>query len=330
MLTGPQKAALLLTLVGEEIASSLVLQLEEKELLLLRQGIHHTAYVEKEDVDSLLTEVQQHLEKASFLTEETAEYLRRVLAKALGPERATALMSRIVQEEDESSGIEELREMDSKTLANFLRDEHPQTVAFILAHLYPEHAGQILSLLSEEMQEEVAYRMAQLGRTSPEVIEEVSNLLRHEIRQVRGREVGGVRSVAEMLNHVDKTTEERILTCLHKMDPDLADSVRGLMFVFEDLVQVDDRSMQQLIREVEREKWVLALRTASPQLKKKIFGNMSERAGALLREELESLGPVRLRDVEKAQREILDFARQLEAEGKIFLTAGKGKEDQLV
>ncbi|MCS6924360.1 MAG: flagellar motor switch protein FliG [Candidatus Binatia bacterium] len=330
MLTGPQKAALLLTLVGEEIASSLVSQLEEKELLLLRQGIHHTAYVEKEDVDSLLTEVQQHLEKASFLTEETAEYLRRVLAKALGPEKAAALMSRIVQEEDESSGIEELREMDSKTLANFLRDEHPQTVAFILAHLYPEHAGQILSLLSEEMQEEVAYRMAQLGRTSPEVIEEVSNLLRHEIRQVRGREVGGIRSVAEMLNHVDKTTEERILACLHKMDPELADSVRGLMFVFEDLVQIDDRSMQQLIREVEREKWVLALRTASPQLKKKIFGNMSERAGALLREELESLGPVRLRDVEKAQREILDFARQLEAEGKIFLTAGKGKEDQLV
>jgi len=330
MLTGPEKAALLLTLVGEEIAATLVSELEEKELLLLRQGIHRVGYVEREHVDLIFTEVQQHLGKASILTEETAEYLRRVLSKALGPEKAASLISRIVQEEDESSGIEALREMDGKVLANFLREEHPQTVAFILAHLYPEHAGQILSLLSEEMQKEVVYRITQLSRTPPEVIEEVSNVLRNEIRQVRGKEVGGTRPVAEMLNYVDKATEERILASLGEMDPELAESVRELMFVFEDLVQVDDRSVQQLIREVERDKWVLALRTASPQLKKKIFSNMSERAGALLREELESLGPVRLRDVEKAQREIIECARALEAEGKIFLTTGKGREEQLV
>lgn len=240
------------------------------------------------------------------------------------------LMSRIVQDEDESSGIEALREMDGKTLANFLRDEHPQTIAFILAHLYPGHAGEILSLLSEEMQKEVAYRITQLNRTPPEVIEEVSNVLRKEIRQVRGRDVGGTWPVAEILNYVDKATEERILTGLAEVDPELADGVRGLMFVFEDLARVDDRSIQQLIREVERDKWVIALRTASPQLKKKIFSNMSERAGALLREELESMGPVRLRDVEAVQREILDLARELETEGKIFLATGKGKEDLLV
>jgi flagellar motor switch protein FliG len=330
LLKGPEKAAVLLTLVGEDLATSLVSELEEKELVLLRQGIHRMAYIEVEHVDQIFTEVSTHLNKASFLPEETTDYLRRILTKALGPEKASTLMSRIVQDEDDSSGIEALREMDGRTLANFLREEHPQTISFILAHLYPGHAGEILSLLNEDVQKEVVYRITQLGRTPPEVIEEVSDVLRKEIRQVRGKEVGGTRPVAEILNYVDKATEERILIGLSEIDPELSDGVRGLMFVFEDLARIDDRSMQLLIREVEREKWVMALRTASPQLKKKIFGNMSERAGSLLREELETMGPVRLRDVETVQREILDFSRDLEAEGKIFLTTGKGKEDTLV
>ena len=330
LLKGPEKAAIFLTIVGDDLATELVGALEDKEVSMLRQGIHRMGFVEPEHVDQIFQDVSKHMGSASLLPGETSEYLQRVLSKALGPEKAGLLMTRIVQEEDDSGGLEALREMEGKTLANFMHAEHPQTVAFILAHLYPNHAGEILSLLDEEMQKEVAYRITQLGRLSPEVIEEASNVLRNEIRQVRGKELGGSKPVAEILHYVDKSTEELILTGLNEADPTLAESVRGLMFLFDDLARIDDHSMQQLIREVERDKWVIALRTASPQLKKKIFSNMSERAGALMREELESMGPVRLRDVEGVQREILDAARELEAEGKIFLRSGKGKEDALV
>jgi flagellar motor switch protein FliG len=330
-LTGPEKAAVFLALVGEEVATALAGELQEKELVMLRQGIHRMAQIGTEEIDEVFEEACRHLKTASLFAEGTNEYLQRVLTKAMGPEKSNAILSRIFQEEgDESYGIDVLHEMDGKTLAQFLQEEHPQTVAFILAHLYPAHAGEVFSLLPEEKQAEVAYRITRLGNTSPGAIEEVSKVLRNEIRQVQGKQVGGVRPVAEILNFVDNATEERVMTGLNEFEPELADGIRQLMFTFEDLSKIDDQSMQVLVREVEKDKWVMAMRTASPNLKKKIFSNMSERAGALLKEEIESMGPVRLRDVEAAQREIIDFARQLEAEGKIYLSSGKTKEDVLV
>lgn len=330
-LKGPEKAAIFLTIVGEEVAANLVEKLEEKELVMLRSGIHAMGYVEKGDFDVVYEDVSKYLGKATILGEETTDYLRRVLTKAMGPEKAGNLITRIIhEEEDIGGGLEALHGMDGKILANCMRNEHPQTVAFILAHLYPSHAGEILALLDEELQKEVTRRITQLGRTSPEVIEEASNVLRYEIRQVKGKELGGAKPVAEILNFVDKATEENILSGLGELDPEIANSVRGLMFLFEDLTKIDDKSIQTLVREVERDKWVIALRTASPQLKKKVFSNMSERAGALLREEIESMGPVRLRDVESMQREVLDAAREMETDGKIVLTGGKAKEDALV
>ncbi|HXG21549.1 MAG TPA: flagellar motor switch protein FliG [Methylomirabilota bacterium] len=329
VLRGPEKAAVLLALVGEDIAADLVAELDEKDLLLLRQGLHRMTLVEQQHIDQVYEDVSRQAAHAGLVVGDNTEYLSRVLEKALGPERAAEIMKRIMAGDDDSTGIEALREMDGKILASFLRDEHPQTVAFILAHLYPGHAGEILSLLNEDVQKEVAYRITQLARTPPEVIEEVSQVLRNEIRQVRGKEIGGVKPLSEMLNFVDKATEERVLAGLEEIDQEMTNNVRSLMFTFEDLAKIDDKSMQTLIREVERDKWVLSLRTASPQMKKKVFSNMSERAGALLREEMESMGPVRLRDVESAQREVLEIARSLEAEGKIAL-ASKGKEDMLV
>ena len=330
-LTGPEKAAVFLALVGEEVATALAGELQEKELVMLRQGIHRMAQIGTEEIDEVFEETCRHLKKVNIFAEGTNEYLQRVLTKAMGPEKSNAILSRIFQEEsDESYGIDVLHEMDGKMLAQFLQEEHPQTVAFILAHLYPAHAGEVFSLLPEEKQAEVAYRITRLGNTPPGAIEEVSKVLRNEIRQIQGKQVGGVRPVAEILNFVDNATEERVMTGLNEFEPELADGIRELMFTFEDLGKIDDQSMQVLVREVEKDKWVMALRTASPNLKKKIFGNMSERAGALLKEEIESMGPVRLRDVEAAQREIIDFARQLEAEGKIYLSSGKSKEDVLV
>jgi flagellar motor switch protein FliG len=330
-LTGPEKAAILLALVGEELAAALAGELQEKELVMLRQGVHRMAQIGPEDIDEVFEDACRFLKKANIFAEGTSDYLQRVITKAMGPEKASAILSRIFQEEtDESYGIDALHEMDGKMLAQFLQEEHPQTTAFILAHLYPAHAGEVFTLLSEDKQAEVAYRITRLGSTSPGAIEEVSKVLRNEIRQVQGKQVGGVRPIAEILNFVDNATEERVMTGLNEFEPALADSIRELMFTFEDLGKIDDQSMQVLIREVEKDKWVMALRTASPNLKKKVFGNMSERAGALLKEEIESMGPVRLRDVEGAQREIIDFARRLESEGKIYLTSGKTKEDVLV
>jgi flagellar motor switch protein FliG len=330
-LTGPEKAAIFLALIGEELAGAIAGELQEKELVMLRQGVHRMAQIETEHIDEVVEESCRVLKKANIFAEGTNEYLQRVLQKAMGPEKAAAILSRIFTEEsDESYGIDSLHEMDAKTLAQFLQEEHPQTVAFILAHLYPAQAGEVFSLLAEDKQADVAYRITSLGSTSPGAIEEVSKVLRNEIRQVQGKQVGGVRPVAEILNIVSKETEERVMTGLSEFEPELADSVRQLMFTFEDLAKVDDQSMQVLVREVEKDKWVKALRTASANLKKKIFANMSERAGALLKEEIEGMGPVRLRDVEGAQREIVDIARRLEGEGKVFLSAGKTQEDKLV
>lgn len=328
-LKGPEKAAVFLALVGEDAAATLVAELDEKDLLLLRQGLHRMKVVEQQQIDIVYEEMAAQAARAGLVLGDNTEYLSRVLEKALGPERAAEILQRILDGDDDSTGVESLREMDGKILASFLREEHPQTIAFILAHLYPGHAGEVLSLLNEHVQNEVAYRITQLARTPPEIIEEVSRVLRKEIRQVRGKDIGGVKPLSEMLNFVDKATEERVLTGLEEIDAEMTNNVRGLMFTFEDLSKVDDKSMQTVIREVPRDQWVMALRTASPAMKKKVFINMSERAGALLREELEDMGPVRLRDVETTQREVLEIARALEAEGKILL-ASKGKEDVLV
>ena len=330
-LSGPEKAAILLALVGEDLATSLVSELQERELVMLRQGVHRMAQIETAHVDEVFEETCKQLKKANILPQQSNEYLERVITKAMGPEKANAILGRIFQEDNEESyGIDVLHEMDGKTLAQFLQEEHPQTVAFILAHLYPAHAGEVFSLLPEEKQAEVAFRITRLGSTSPGAIEEVSKVLRNEIRQVKGKQVGGVRPIAEILNFVDSATEERVMVGLNEYEPELADNIRQLMFTFEDLSKVDDQSMQVLVREVEKDKWVMAMRTGSPVLKKKIFANMSERAGALLKEEIEAMGPVRLRDVEAAQRDIIDIARRLESEGKVFLTGGKSKEDVLV
>lgn len=330
-LSGPEKAAIFIALVGEDLATSLCSELQEKELIMLRQGVHRMSQINPEDIDEVFEDACRHLKKANIFAEGTNDYLQRVLSKAMGPEKANAVLSRIFQEDsDDTYGVDALHEMDGKIMAQFLQDEHPQTVAFILAHLYPAHAGEVFALLPEDKQAEVAFRITRLGSTSPGAIEEVSKVLRNEVRQVQGKQVGGVRPVAEILNFVDNATEGRVMDRLNEWEPELSDRIRQLMFTFEDLSKIDDQSMQVLIREVEKDKWVMSMRTASPNLKKKIFGNMSERAGALLKEEIESMGPVRLRDVEAAQREIIDIARRLESEGKVVLSGGKSKEDVLV
>src|SRR5215213_8843167 len=235
-LTGPEKAAIFLALIGEELAAAVAGELGEKEIIMLRQGVHRMSQIETEHIDEVFEETCRFLKKANIFTEGSTEYLQRVITKAMGPEKAGTILSRIFTEEsDETYGIEALHEMDGKTLGQFLKDEHPQTTAFILAHLYPPHAGEVFALLPEDKQPEIAYRISRLGSTSPGAIEEISKVLRNEIRQVQGKQVGGVRPVAEILNFVDKATEERVMSGLGDFEPELADGIRQLMFTFEDL-----------------------------------------------------------------------------------------------
>ena len=321
----------MLALVGEDLAAELVALLDERDVVMLRQGLHHLSYVEKNQIEEVFVDISEFSNEAGLILGEDTEYLQRILTTAFGSDKAGELIKRILTGDEDGSGLEALREMDGEVLATFLRDEHPQTVAFILAHLYPGHAGEIISKLSEETQKEVAYRFTQISRTPPEVIEQVSQVMRDVIRQVKGRDVGGVQPLSQMLNYVDKATEERILAGLGAVDEELPVKVRELMFGFEDLSSVDDRSVQTIIREVEREKWVIALRTASQDIKDKIFKNMSQRAADLLKEDMEGMGPVRLSEVEAVQREVLDLARKLDEDGQIILIAGKGGvEDALV
>lgn len=333
-LSGPEKAIVLLALAGEECASALVEKLEEKELLLLRRGAQALAQVAPEHIEQVFAELTQQIGKAGVLPEGAAAYLQRVLTRALGEEKAAPILKRIAGQAPGGGGIEGLRALDGKSLAGFLENEHPQTIAFVLAHLEPRQAGEALGSLPEEKQAEVAYRIARLGRTSPALAAEVGDLLQRELGAGAGfggaREVGGARPVAEMLSMVDRATEERLLAKLSEVDPEIAEKVRKHMLSFEDLGKIDDRAMQVLGREVPKEKWVLALRTASEEFKAKVFKNMSERAAALLKEEMEASGPVRLREVEAAQKEIVEIARRLEAEGQILLAAGEGQEDVLV
>ena len=222
--------------------------------------------------------------------------------------------------------------VDAKSLSTFLVNEHPQTVAVILAHLEPEKKGDVLRRLPESLQAEVVLRMANLDNVDPELIAEIDKVLKNQLsasHTVEQASLGGVQPVAEMLNVMDKNTEQSIMSRLEEKDPLLAEEIRKLMFVFEDISKIDDRGIQILLKEVPNDKLLLALKTAHEDIRTKIFKNISARAAEMLREDLNNMGPARLSDVESAQQEIVNAARRLEAEGKIIIARG-GTEDAMV
>jgi flagellar motor switch protein FliG len=245
--------------------------------------------------------------------------------KSLDPDKAEWIINNLSIPTLET-GLEALRWLDAKTIARFLQGEHPQTVAVILAHLDAIQAGTVLTSLPPNLQAEVLLRIAKLERIPPGVIQELDKVLRNELRATGALEtgqVGGIQSVAEILNNVDQTSEREIMEQIEELNAGLAEEIRQLMFVFEDLITIDDRGMQQILKEVANEDMTLALKTASEELKEKILRNMSKRAADMLREELEVMGPVRVSDVERAQHKIIQTAKRLEGEGRLIL-GGKG------
>ena len=252
--------------------------------------------------------------------------VRKLLEAALGAEQAESMISNLSVPTEEA-GIETLRILDAKTIANFLKNEHPQTIALILAHLEPEKSSDVLSYLSETIRGEVAYRMATLDRIPPGVINDLDTILGNELAASgsgQSQMVGGVASVAELLNHVDKANENLIISKIEELNPELADNIRQLMFTFDDLIFVDDRGIQLILREVSNEELTIGLKGAGDEVREKLFKNLSERAAAMIKEDLEAMGPVRLSDVEKAQQNIVRIAKRLEDEGKIIIARGGG------
>lgn len=324
-LNGAEKAAILLLALGEEVAPLVLKFMTEKEIQRISNYMSHMTEVEASVVDTILEEFFEIANGVDGLVAGGKEYVKKLLLKALDPDKAAWILSNLSTPSLET-GLEALKWLDPQTIARFLQGEHPQTIAVIVAHLDPIPAGAVMAALPASMQTDVIIRIASLERIPPGVIRELDQVLQKELKATGALEtnkVGGIEAVAEILNNIDQASEREIMSSIEEINATLADDIRQLMFTFEDLNGVDDRGMQTILREIANDELVLALKTASETLREKILRNMSQRAATMLREELDVMGPVRVSDVEHAQQRITQIAKRLEAEGKIAL-GGKG------
>ncbi|MGO0121698.1 flagellar motor switch protein FliG [Desulfothermobacter acidiphilus] len=330
-LKGLQKAAVLLLTLGTDLSAKVLRHgFSEAEIEQLTYTISNLGRVPQEVRDGILEEFLELQEARAHIIHGGVKRAREILEKAVGPHKAEEIIRRLTQ----TAAIipfRTLRKADPRHLFNFLRNEHPQTIALVLAHLDAGQAGAILSALPPELRVDVARRIAIMERTSPEVINEVQRVLEQKLSTVFAPEqsqVGGIESLVTILNMVDRATEKNLLEELEARDPALADEVRKRMFVFEDIVKLDDMSIQRVLREVNMKDLAVALRGATEEVKNRIFRNLSQRAGKMLKDELEYMGPVRLRQVEEAQQKIVKIIRSLEEAGEIVIA--RGGEDALV
>ncbi len=319
-LSGEQKAAILLRAIGEDAAAMVMKNLDPKEIRKLGSFMSDAANISKEDEQR----VMEDFERASALGEVSfhgKEYIKTILTKALGPEKAARLLesmnSRVYP------GLDALKWVDAKSVTQMIKTEHPQTVSLILAHMEPEQASQVLTGLPAEMRADVAFRLATMEEVQPEVLEELSSSLQDILvasTGVHALSIGGSQVIANILTRLDKNTEGGIMAKLGERNQNLADAIRALMFVFDDLIKLDDRAMQELMKEVSKEDLPVALRGASPDVKEKFLKNMSSRAAEMLKEDMEVRGPAKVTDVERAQQNILKVCRKLEEEGRIVIS----------
>lgn len=330
-LNGVQKAAILMVALGEQFTADMFKRMEQEDIRRVGMAMANVDQVNPELVESLMSEFLEKLKSEMGPMIGGDATARKALQMALGEEGARGLLAELDRAKDPVP-FERVKYVDSKTLAGFIRSEHPQTIAVILAHLPKGKAAEVVRQFPENLQYEVVLRLSNLDVIPPGIVEEIDAVLQREVLSTEGMEakqLGGVESVAELLNNCDKSTEEHIFSRLEEDDPELAEQIRQLMFVFEDLMSVDDRGIRTLLKEVRNEDLTMALKTASEPLKNKILSNVSERAAAMIQEDLEVMGPVRLSEVEQAQQKIITIARRLEKEGKIVI-GGKGSEDALV
>ncbi|MCB1894085.1 MAG: flagellar motor switch protein FliG [Rhodocyclaceae bacterium] len=327
---GLEKAATLLMSLGPDEAAEVLKALGPREVQKLGAAMAALPSQPREKVEAVLDELDAHALKGSPL-EVDHEHIKMMLTKALGDDRAAHLINRVLQGSD-TAGIESLKWMDSATAADLIKNEHPQIIATILVHLEYDQAGEILKQFPERLRNDVVLRIATLDGVQPTALRELNDALTRMLAgssNVKKAAMGGVRHAAEILNFVGSAAETAVVDNVREYDPDLAQKILDEMFVFENLLEIDDRGIQTILREVQSDSLVVALKGAPPELRDKIFNNMSSRAAEMLREDLDSRGPVRLSEVEAEQKEILKIVRRLSEEGQIVL-GGKGGDDAFV
>lgn len=331
-LRGFEKAAILLNYLGPSAAKNLFKQIDDADIRKLLGVMQKYRIVPVDVTKKVLEEYYEMISESDEYIFSEKTTTKETVIDAVGEERARGILGHLSASSPQARNLESLELVDAKSLSNFLLNEHPQTISVILAHLEPEKKGEVLKRLPESLQAEVVLRLANLDHVAPELIVEVDRVLKQELSNmgtVEQSSLGGVQPVAEMLNVMDKNTETAIMSRIEEKDPILAEEIRKLMFVFEDIVKIDDRGIQTLLKEVPNDKLLLALKTSNEEIRTKIFKNISQRAAKLLQDDLANMGPSRLSDVESAQVEIVNAARRLEAEGKILIARG-GSEDALV
>lgn len=327
-LTGKQKAAILLISLGPDVAASVYKHLSEEEIERLTLEISGVRKVDSQNKEDIIEEFHQIAIAQEFISQGGISYAKQILEKALGEERASSIIHRLTSSL-QVKPFDFARKADPSQIFNFIQNEHPQTIALILSYLDPVQSGQILSGLPHQQQADIARRIAKMDRTSPEIINEVEQILERKLSSTVTQDytqTGGVEAVVEVLNGVDRSTEKTILDSLEIQDPELAEEIKKRMFVFEDIVTLDSRAIQRVIRDVENEDLMLSLKVASEEVKEVVFKNMSKRMADTYKEEMEFMGPVRLRDVEEAQSRIVAVIRRLEDAGEIVIARGGGDD----
>ena len=313
-ISGVQKAAILLIALGPDKSANVFKHLKEDEIEQLTLEIANTRSVSPAIKDSILDEFYEVCLAQQYIAEGGITYAKDLLEKALGAERAKDVIGKLTASL-QVRPFEFVRKTDASQLLNFIQDEHPQTIALILSYLSSGQASAIISALAPEKQTDVAKRIAQMDRTSPDVIKEVEKVLEQKLSSLVNQDytiVGGVDSIVEILNTVDRGTEKHIMESLEIEDPELADEIRKKMFVFEDILSLDDRSVQRVLREVDNNELAVALKGSNEEVQNLIFNNLSKRLATMIKEDMDFMGPVRLKDVEEAQQKIVNIIRKLE------------------
>ena len=329
-LTGRQKAAVLFISLGPELSSSIMKQLGEEDIEKISFEIANMEAVDSETQVGVVTEFLELYQAQHYLLKGGIQYAREILEKSVGPSKAGEYIRKLTLA-SKRHPFSALRKTDPKHLVNFISSEHPQTIALILSYLDPEQAAMVLGALPQEAQADIAKRIAIMETTSPEIVKEVETVLEKKVSTIADEKfasAGGVQAVVDILNRVDRGTERIIIETLEQEDPDLADEIRNRMFVFEDINTLDDTAIRRVLREIDMKDLAKALKGASEELLARIQKNMSTRAGEMLQEEMEFMGPIRLREVEEAQQNIVRVIRRLDEAGEIIIS--RGGEDEVV
>jgi flagellar motor switch protein FliG len=325
---GVRKAAILTVLLGEHVSGELFKHLNEEEIELIAREVALLGPVPAATATDVLEEFHQMWKAAEYVTKGGVEYASKLLVKSLGPDLAKRVLDRVVKTFESSMAFTGLEKADPQQLSKFIQSEHPQTIALILAHLKPGPAAQLMQSLPEDLRVEVVTRMANLEEISPEVISRISSVIEQRLKSLGAsthESYGGVRAVAELLNRIDRSVSQPVLEAIEAQTPDLAVSIRHLMFVFDDLLHVDDNALREIVQRADKKVLTVALKGTSEDIRNRFFQNMSKRAVDMIREEIELLGAVRLREVEKAQQEVVGIARKLEEEGLLQTGAAAGE-----